>query len=230
MCNYYMNYFRYLAYLTYSLILREFHFRLSKIFLIALSACFHITRKYNSLKYTGVGIKTLSLPKLESVSNSFIYSCDSLEEFTVPKGLKAFGNYFIYNCKSLKRVTFEDGFCGKYSTTCLFSYTVCNCANLEYIYLPASIDMDDNAITTATYHIGSGCPNVTTVELGQGYKQTLYLSNMPNLSHDNLLQNLNALADLTGQTAKKLVLGSVNLAKLTDEEKAIATNKNWTLS
>lgn len=175
-------------------------------------------------------LKTLSLPKLESVSNSFIYSCDSLEEFTVPKGLKAFGGYFIYNCKSLKRVTFEDGFCGKYSTTYLFSYTVCNCANLEYIYLPASIDMDDNATTTATYHIGSGCPNVTTVELGKGYKQTLYLNNMPNLSHDSLLQNLNALADLTGQTAKKLVLGSVNLAKLTDEEKAIATNKNWTLS
>lgn len=175
-------------------------------------------------------LKTLSLPKLESVSNSFIYSCDSLEEFTVPKGLKAFGSSFIYNCKSLKRVTFEDGFCGKYSINYLFNYTVCNCANLEYIYLPASIDMDDNAITTATYHIGSTCPNVTTVELGQGYKQTLYLSNMPNLSHDSLLQNLNALADLTGQTAKKLVLGSVNLAKLTDEEKAIATNKNWTLS
>lgn len=175
-------------------------------------------------------LKTLSLPKLESVSSYFIYSCDSLEEFTVPKGLKAFGSNFIYNCKSLKRVTFEDGFCGKYSATYLFNYAVCNCANLEYIYLPASIDMDDNATTTATYHIGSGCPNVTTVELGQGYKQTLYLNNMPNLSHDSLLQNLNALADLTGQTAKKLVLGSVNLAKLTDEEKAIATNKNWTLS
>jgi hypothetical protein len=31
-------------------------------------------------------------------------------------------------------------------------------------------------------------------------------------------------------TTKTLTLGSTNLAKLTDEEKAIATNKGWTLA
>ena len=50
------------------------------------------------------------------------------------------------------------------------------------------------------------------------------------LNHSSLLRILNALVDLTGQTTQKLTLGATNLAKLTDEEKAIATEKNWTLS
>lgn len=50
------------------------------------------------------------------------------------------------------------------------------------------------------------------------------------LNHSSLLRILNALVDLTGQTTQKLTLGSINLAKLTEEEKAIATEKNWTLS
>jgi hypothetical protein len=50
------------------------------------------------------------------------------------------------------------------------------------------------------------------------------------LTHDSLLNVLNGLYDLTGNTSQKLTLGSSNLAKLTDEEKAIATNKNWTLA
>ena len=39
-----------------------------------------------------------------------------------------------------------------------------------------------------------------------------------------------SLADLTGQTAKTISLGATNLAKLTDEQKQIATNKNWNLA
>ena len=45
-----------------------------------------------------------------------------------------------------------------------------------------------------------------------------------------MIAMFNSLKDLTGDTAKTLTLGSTNLAKLTDEQKAIATNKNWTLA
>lgn len=50
------------------------------------------------------------------------------------------------------------------------------------------------------------------------------------LDRESLLSILNALIDLTGETAKTLTLGADNLLKLTDEEKAIATNKNWKLA
>jgi hypothetical protein len=56
------------------------------------------------------------------------------------------------------------------------------------------------------------------------------LSVSTNLTVDSLVNVISVLADLTGQSSKTLILGSTNLAKLTDEQKAVATNKNWILS
>lgn len=59
-------------------------------------------------------------------------------------------------------------------------------------------------------------------------KTTLDLSSAPNLAYDCLIYLINNLQEVA--TTKTLTLGATNLAKLTDEEKAIATNKNWTLA
>ena len=61
-----------------------------------------------------------------------------------------------------------------------------------------------------------------------GLKDNLDLSKCPNLTHDSLMNVINDAADITADP-KNLVLGTTNLNKLTDEEKAIATNKGWTL-
>jgi hypothetical protein len=50
-----------------------------------------------------------------------------------------------------------------------------------------------------------------------------------NINPETLIQILNNLADRTGQTRYVLTLGAANLEKLTSEQKAIATSKNWTL-
>lgn len=49
-------------------------------------------------------------------------------------------------------------------------------------------------------------------------------------SRETLVSILNNYADMTGKATVKLTLGSKNLAKLTDEDKLIATNKNITLA
>lgn len=52
------------------------------------------------------------------------------------------------------------------------------------------------------------------------------------LSKDSILSIINALQDKTSDTSGTewvITLGAENLAKLTDEEKAIAYNKNWAL-
>ena len=59
-------------------------------------------------------------------------------------------------------------------------------------------------------------------------KLDLILSNCPKLTHDSLMNVINEAADVTS-SPKTLTLGSTNLNKLTDEEKAIATNKGWIL-
>lgn len=63
-------------------------------------------------------------------------------------------------------------------------------------------------------------------------KNGLNLSQSPNLDHESLLSVVNCLKDYsadTSETVWKVTLGATNLAKLTAEEKAIATGKGWTL-
>ena len=56
----------------------------------------------------------------------------------------------------------------------------------------------------------------------------LSLSASTKLTKDSLLAVLNALEQTT--SSPKITLGATNLAKLTDAEKAIATDKGWTLA
>lgn len=72
------------------------------------------------------------------------------------------------------------------------------------------------------------CRKLTTLGGFTGLKTSLSLSASPLLTHDSLLNVLNGLATVTSATT--LTLGATNLAKLTDEEKAIALNKGWTLA
>lgn len=102
-------------------------------------------------------------------------------------------------------------------------------------------------ISNALYN----CTALTTFggfkDLGKGYTQKsnshythkLDLSYCQSLTHDSLMNVINNLYDLnltykvaTGGTlyTQQLTLGATNLAKLTDSEIAIATNKGWTVS
>ena len=89
-------------------------------------------------------------------------------------------------------------------------------------------DCTFDQVTTSDWTKAINLTNVTG-EL-TGWKIALNLSNCVNLTHDSLMNIINGLADLTDATAVTLTLGATNLAKLTDEEKAIATAKNWTLA
>lgn len=61
-----------------------------------------------------------------------------------------------------------------------------------------------------------------------GLKVALSL-NTTILDRASLRAVINGLADLTGQTAQTLEIGATLIAKLTEEDIAIATNKNWTI-
>lgn len=66
-----------------------------------------------------------------------------------------------------------------------------------------------------------------TIE-GEFIGNNLNVSDCTLLTHDSLMSIINHLGTIT--TAKTVTLGSTNLAKLTDAEKAIATGKGWTLA
>lgn len=66
------------------------------------------------------------------------------------------------------------------------------------------------------------CLNGLTVSFNTG--------NPTNINRASLRALINGLADLTGQTAQTLTIGNTNIAKLTEEDIAIATSKNWTIA
>lgn len=77
----------------------------------------------------------------------------------------------------------------------------------------------------------NGCTNLTSVILSDGFNcNGLDLSASTRYSVDTLVAMLTALADRSEQSAYTLTLGATNLAKLSNEQKAIATDKNWTLA
>ena len=69
--------------------------------------------------------------------------------------------------------------------------------------------------------------DVTAIHL-RNIKVSLSISDPKNLTRAAIVEVLNNLATVT--STQKLTMGSTNLAKLTDEDKAIATNKGWTLA
>lgn len=107
------------------------------------------------------------------------------------------------------------------------------------------IPLLDLGKATSVSGIVNSCTSLTTLggfkDLGKAYRTTnsanyssykLDLSASTLLTHESLMNVINNLYDIAGKGCKtqSLVLGATNIAKLTEEEIAIATNKGWTVS
>lgn len=129
----------------------------------------------------------------------------------VPMKVKSMSETFNY-CSQLKTLPLMD------LTQCTW-FSVIGCNSLESI--PA-------------YDLS----NITSINLGSlynlkefhatGMKVSFDISSSTNFTKEALVEILNNLATVTN--TQTLKMGATNLAKLTDEDKLIATNKGWTLA
>ena len=88
-----------------------------------------------------------------------------------------------------------------------------------------------DACTNASNAFGY-CGNLTNLSFHEGscLACSLDLQRSTKLTHESIMNVINILKDYSGSgTTYTLTLGSTNLAKLTDAEKAIATSRGWTL-
>ena len=161
-------------------------------------------------------------------ANYMFYQCTNLITAKSTQATTITGNSVFYGCTSLTSVIFADGI------TTIGNQVFYGCTSLKTVYLPSSINATASSTSsltsTSSYYIFYNCTALEDVQLGQDWNMSLRLNVSNNLTVDSMVAMFNSLKDLTGDTAKTLTLGSTNLAKLTDEQKAIATNKNWTLA
>ena len=99
-----------------------------------------------------------------------------------------------------------------------------NCTSLTTV--PA-LNADKVTMTNYLQNIFSGCTNLKSI-LMTNIGVNLNISASTQFERSDLLVILNNLKTVT--SSKTLTMGATNLAKLTEEDKAIATNKGWTLA
>lgn len=181
--------------------------------------------------------------QVETFKDNSFYNIYFENDFYVPSTVKNWGKYVLKNSEVIcivfpkdskietlgsyalwENSSYEVYLPGQLKTLSGNTYVIKNCKDLYYLWIP-------NTITTpipanAIY----GCDALEHIELEEGFNVSANFSNCTALTAETMVSMFEALTDLTGQTAKSLTLGLTNLAKLTTAQKAIATNKNWTLS
>lgn len=209
----------------------------------------NLTTQIGNLIDSASSLTSLSLPSLTTCGCILLGKMRSLRSLSVPKLTSCERLCNIYtNISSLSVISFPEL---RYFTTGQppFSHT----GNVKLVYLPkierlgglfmafnqelkieriflgCRGDRTNNIETTTNYF--STYSQYVDIEIGDGALQNIRLNSFIALTRENIVNHILAkLGDNTGRSALTLTLGATNLAKLTDEDKAIATAKNWTLA
>ena len=168
----------------------------------------------------------VNVPQIDMAANrtvdSMFYNCSKIT--TIPQyntsEVETFYRTF-YGCSALTTLPALDS-----SKSTSFYQTYYNCKKLTTI---EGIDFSAATNVNQTFYNCSALVNLTVV--GTIKITGLTFTQSTQLSHDSLMSIYNALEDKSSVGGTwKLVIGSTNLAKLTDEEKEIAINKGWTVT
>ena len=160
--------------------------------------------------YSLITIPLLDTSKATNMNNIF-NCCYSLKIIPLLDTSNVTNIYnMFYYCRSLKTIPLLDT-----SSVNYIRDTFRSCDSLENI--------------DGLYNLGKAYS--TSNSANYSY-YTLDLTYCPNLTHDSLMNVINNLYDIAtkGCNSQSLKLGSTNIAKLTEDEITIATNKGWTVS
>ena len=175
---------------------------------------------------TSVVVPKTMVVDMMSVTNLTLcfYNCSSLTSLHLPDGFgqnaMALVSCFA-GCSSLTSLTLPDGF-GQNATTMATCFY--NCSSLTSLHLPDGFGQNAKSFVR-TFNNCTALKNITG---NPKFKHSFGLTYSKDLTHDSLMVVINGLQIVT--TAQTISLGTTNLAKLTNAEKKVATDKGWTLA
>lgn len=159
---------------------------------------------------------------VNTLATSVFAYCNNLAKINIPKNLTLINSWVFRNTK-ITEVILPHG--------CTYAnlYSLGDMHSLTTLHIP-------NTLTSGRLDwLVNSCTNLEFVTIEDGFDYTISNTNGLNLSVstkysvETIVEWLNALADRNDKTTGCLNIGATNLKKLTAEQIAIATVKNWTL-
>lgn len=188
---------------------------------------------YNETFFSCSHLVSISMPQVESVGANVFSGCKSLRTVYLPN-VKTIGASAFADCHSLCSLVIGN------NPVTVEANNLVTCHSLRSLVMPADVVLKPNAfaqmpqlnhvtfkgncsITGVGFY---GTPSLSRITLPQDFDSSV------NFSHATLAPGMmvEMFGRLKDNSPKTLTLGAVNLIKLTDEQKAIATNKNWVLA
>ncbi len=171
---------------------------------------------------TKVDLSGLDTSNVETMENLF-YQCSNLTEAILNNS----------NTSKVSRMANMFGYCPNLTVLDLSSFDTSKVTTMANMFIRCKKLIEIKGIldvikVTSMSGAFSECVELIEVKIKNLNCANLNLSACTKLSYSSLIYLINNL--VASDTVKTITLGSTNLAKLTDEEKAIAINKNWTLS
>ena len=193
---------------------------------------------YNCSKLTT--IPQLNTSKVDNMNNMFS-GCSSLESIPLLDTSNVTSmNSTFYSCRSLTAVPqlntskvtdMGSMFCNCNSLTAVPLYNTSKVNNMSQMFWHCNnlqtVPAFDCSNVTNMNNIFASCSSLKSI-LMTNIGVALDISASTLFERSDLVTILNNLKTVT--TTKTLKMGATNLAKLTDEDKSIATNKGWTLA
>ncbi|MGN0551011.1 MAG: leucine-rich repeat domain-containing protein [Acutalibacteraceae bacterium] len=165
------------------------------------------------------GLTGITIPdSVTSIGTGAFEKCTGLTSVTVPGSVTSIGNGAFWYCSGITNLVISNG------VQSIGRSAFNRCTSLTGVSIPSSI-------TSIGEYAFYSCSNITNVTIASGFNANgLDLSGSTKYTAQTVAGWLEALADRTGQSAYKLTIGAANKAKLTAEQLAVATNKNWVIS
>ena len=200
--------------------------------------------KPNTIKYNSVGSETIEFNLVDysliKDCSYFIYQCPNLKKVILKganfKSATTF-NRAIYNCDNLELLDLENAFTenvtdfyyafgnnDKIVTLNLVGVSAKSATNIKNIFT-YNIVMET---LVGSYTIDEVINN--NLKILDELKISISVYPSAKLNRASLRAVINGLADLSDTTTQTLTLGATLKAKLTEEDIAIATAKNWTIA
>lgn len=191
------------------------------------SSLIKLLEETNTLIYKFTNTSIEEIPKFKINPK-----CTSMEScFNVCRKLKCFDNNF----DTSKLTSMALAFASNSSLGYVKGLNTQSAINMNYLFNACDMLTGVNTLDLSNIKsikgLFNGCSKLTNISFVESsIKISISFSSSPLLSNESIQSIINGLADLTGQTAQTITFHSDVKNKLTEEQIASVTSKNWSIA